>query len=97
MTDPSNEPYGHTIPGLAPIVTGTGVTYTAWTDGYAVGFRAVHPDGRVEYIYLNPSHDEPEADENPNVFLYTGPAGSTDGDDAPVCYVDLFTPAGPNG
>lgn len=65
------------------------VTYYPWTDGWAVGFRAVHDDGRVEYIYLNPSG---ESDDGvPNVFLYQGTEGDVRQDPAYHHY-DLFLP-----
>ena len=51
---------------------GTGTTYEPWTDGYAVGFK-VERDGKVEFIYLNPSVDD-DAGE-PNVFVYQGEYG----------------------
>jgi hypothetical protein len=58
------------------IVTPT-TSYEAWTDGWAVGFKVTRlEDGRVGYIYLNPSVDEePAPASTPDVFLYTGPAG----------------------
>lgn len=49
-------------------------TYEPWSDGRAIGFKATSPDGRVEYVYLNPS-TEPD-DGVPNVFLYAGPHGN---------------------
>jgi hypothetical protein len=55
------------------IVTPEGVTYTPWSDGYAVGFRCEREDGRVEYIYLNPSSETD--DGQANVFVYQGEHG----------------------
>jgi hypothetical protein len=47
----------------------SGVVYDACLhDGGAVGLRSVHPDGRVEYIMLNPSGGSD--DGVPTVFLY---------------------------
>ena len=64
-----------------------GVTYRSWTDGHAIGFQAEHNDGRVEYIYLNPSQD---SDDNvPNVFLYHGTEADPS-QDQPLVHVDLF-------
>lgn len=50
------------------------VKYEPWTNGYAVGFKCIQADGRVSYLYLNPS-DEEGTEEEPNVFLYQGPHG----------------------
>ncbi len=50
-----------------------GTTYVPWTNGRAVGFKAEHDDGEVEYIYLNPSGGSD--DGVPNVFVYIGPVG----------------------
>lgn len=57
------------------ITQGDEVTYTPWTDGYAVGFKVEHKaTNTVEYIYLNPSNNEGNEDV-PNVFIYQGPQG----------------------
>jgi hypothetical protein len=86
------DPLGRVITSIRPFVTETGVTYTPWTDGTAVGFRADHVDGRIEFLYLNPSNDSGDEDETPNVFLYHGPSGDTGNlFDSPVCHVDMFT------
>jgi hypothetical protein len=64
--------------------------YEPWTDGYAVGFKVTRKaDGKVGYIYLNPSYDDTMADEesSPDVFVYTGPDGDPNaGVDAPAHY-----------
>ena len=74
-----------------PIVTPEGVTYTPWTDGWAVGFKAEHKDGRVEYVYLNPSGEMDEEGSAPgSVFVYTGKAGDPSEDSAWHHY-DMFT------
>ena len=72
------------------VVDAEGVTWRPWTDGYAVGFQATHQDGRVEYVYLNPSSDSD--DGQPNVFLYAGPEGDS-GQDAALSHVNVFEPA----
>ncbi len=66
-----------------------GVLYEPWTDGWAVGFRCKAPDGRVEYVYLNPSGGNAYSDEAGNVFLYHGYEGDP-AVDFPVTYVDVF-------
>lgn len=57
---------------------GCGVDYVPWIgpDGQ-VGYRCEHDDGRVEFIYLNPSEsiDSPPDERTPCVFLYVGPSG----------------------
>lgn len=68
----------------------TFASYEPWTDGHAVGFRVTHKDGRVEFVYLNPSSDI-DQDDYENVFLYVGPHGDP-GEDRSVCYVNLFRP-----
>jgi hypothetical protein len=67
----------------------SGATYRPWTDGWAVGFKAEHPDGRVAFIYLNPSGGSD--DGVPNVFLYCGPTGDS-AQDPPYHHYDLFDP-----
>jgi hypothetical protein len=63
-------------------------TYEPWTDGYAVGFKATRKsDGRVEYVYLNPSSETD--DGQPNVFLYAGSTGHPALDHS-IVYHDVF-------
>lgn len=93
--DPSGRyvthPTSTLLPQVEPIDSWPNVKYEAWTDGYAVGYKATHADGRVEYIYLNPSADDGGDDDGqPNVFLYHDNSGDPCGGDT-VCYVDLFT------
>ncbi len=59
-----------------------GIIYTPWSDGRAVGFKATHAGGEVEYIYLNPS--DGSDDGVPNVFVYIGPTGDPSQDNAIV-------------
>ena len=63
------------------------VTYTPWTDGDVVGLRAEHTDGRVEFVYLNPSATD--TDGQPNVFVYHGTTGDP-GEDYPVVFVNVL-------
>jgi hypothetical protein len=78
-----------------PVTSDEGVTFTPWTDGWAVGFRITREqDDRVEYLVLNPSggSDPGEAGRG-DVFLYH--ADDTDdpvGDGSPVVYVDVMDP-----
>jgi hypothetical protein len=51
------------------------VRYLPWTDGYAIGFRLERDDGKVDHVYLNPSNNDDGSDD-PNVFVYSGPAGT---------------------
>lgn len=71
----------------ASIKTPEGVTYIPWTDGYAVGYRCEHEDGRVEFIYLNPSSETD--DGQPNVFVYHGEHGCPS-KDAPAHFYEVF-------
>lgn len=57
------------------IITDEGAKFKPWTDGHAVGFEVELPDGKVEYIYLNPSTSTGTPGDA-DVFLYTGPHGS---------------------
>lgn len=56
-------------------------TFEAWTDGHALGFKVTRAsDGKISFVYLNPSTDTWNRDDysegfNPDVFVYTGPAG----------------------
>jgi hypothetical protein len=61
-------------------------TYTPWTDGWAVGFKCER-NGKVEYIYLNPSGGSD--DGVPTVFAYVGTEGDSSQDQAAHHY-DLF-------
>lgn len=62
-----------------------GVTYTPWSDGWAIGFKVEFDDGRVDFIYLNPSGG---SDDNvPTVFLYRGTEGDVTKDGAEHHYV----------
>jgi hypothetical protein len=72
---------------VRPVVSTEGVLYQPWTDGYAVGFKATHPDGRVEFVYLNPSSESD--DGQPTVFLYRGTAGTAE-QDAPLTHIEIF-------
>lgn len=74
-----------------PIATDEGVTYQPWSNGYAVGFQATYPDGRTEYIYLNPSGQLDEG--TAEVCLYQGTTGDPAGD-SPRQFFELFEAAG---
>lgn len=52
-------------------------TFTPWTDGHALGFKVTrHADGKVGYVYLNPSTDTwSDGHHNPDAFVYTGTTG----------------------
>lgn len=63
-------------------VTDGDVSYHPWTDGYAIGFEVHHPDGRITFVYLNPSQTSETPDDDPCVFIYTGTAGDPAGDNA---------------
>jgi hypothetical protein len=69
------------------ITTEEGYVYEPWTSGYGVGYKVTHPDGRVEYIYLNPSSSDDNGDAI--VFLYVGPNGDP-ATDSPSVYEKLF-------
>lgn len=58
------------------LVTEGGTKYESWTDGHAVGFKVTLKDGRVRYVYLNPSNEGSDECESPNVFVYTGTEGT---------------------
>lgn len=72
------------------------VTYEAWTNGYAAGFKCIHNDGRVVYVLLNPSDDYgtsmPDPDFGPDVFLYIGPHGDPARDECQDHYYLPFDP-----
>lgn len=72
------------------------ITFEPWTDGHAVGFRVTrHVDGKVGYVYLNPSEDTwVDGKFNPDVFVYTGVAGDPSGDYPHHFYIIEFTDAG---
>lgn len=75
-------------------VTETGnVTWLPHVDvaNMAVGWMAVHDDGRTEFVYLTPSLviDPYGDDQHADVFLYHDGIGSPDSG-MTVCYVDVF-------
>ena len=72
------------------ITTAEGVTYTPWTDGYAIGYRIDHT-GRTEYAVLNPSIASGSDAADGDVFLYHGEQPL----DAPVCYIHVLHQPGP--
>lgn len=67
----------------------SGVTYEPWTDsargGAGIGFKCTHPNGDVEYIFLNPSLGSD--DGVPTVFVYQGIHGDPGRDGAAHHYV----------
>jgi len=74
------------------MITTNSVTYEPWSDGNAVGFKVTHHrTQRVEYIYLNPSHDS-DGDVEPDVFIYQGRTGNP-GDDTPLCFFTVHREA----
>ena len=60
--------------------------YEPWTDGQAIGLKVTRvADGKVQYIFLNPSIDE-DPTSTPDVFLYIGPNGDPAQDGAAHYY-----------
>ena len=54
------------------------------------GIKCTHADGRVIYIFLNPSAaDEPN--DEPNVFVYVGESMDP-GQAGPECYIPVCEP-----
>src|SRR6266508_2877910 len=90
---PTKGPAMH-LDATEAFTTTEGITFQPWNNGPAVGFRVTHPDGRTEYLYLNPSgeHDDPAAPSGPRAtaFVYHGSAGDP-AEDAPYHYYELFT------
>ena len=74
---------------VVPDTQGRTVIYRPWTDGYAVGFKVTREDGKVEYIYFNPSNNDDGSDD-PNVFVYTGEHGDPSQDTPSVHFVQHF-------
>ena len=70
------------------LTTDEGHVFEPVTDGWAMGYRVTHADGRVEFIYLNPSSSD--EGEKACAFVYIGPDGSPSGQDQPSHYYDLF-------
>ena len=67
------------------------VSFTPWTDGFAVGFRVRHRvTGAVEHVYLNPSTSgDGDGDEHyGTVFLYAGTGEP--GQDQALTHVDAL-------
>ncbi len=60
--------------------------YQPWTNGYASGLKCTGDNGKVTYIYLNPSSEDSEG--VPNVFVYGGVYGDPALDQA-MFYIDL--------
>jgi hypothetical protein len=75
-----------TKPDFNFIARAEGVTYTPWTDGWAIGYRVDYAAGGHEFIYLNPSGSDSE--EQPCVFVYQGERGDP-GSDTPLHHYTL--------
>lgn len=66
------------------------VTFTPWVGDGGAGVRAVHDDGRVEYIYVNPSSGSIDVHGDPAcAFVYHGTEGDPAQDGA-VVYLNVF-------
>lgn len=79
-----------------PVASESGhVTWTPWTDGFAVGFRVTDQrTGATRYLYLNPSTSgdvDPGGDLG-TTFLYEDETGDP-ADGRTLCYVDVLAPA----
>lgn len=67
-----------------------GVTFTPWTDGWAIGFKVEAKGMPTRYLYLNPSSDTGLDDQyETNAFIYLGPSGRQD-DDGPCCHINIW-------
>lgn len=86
-------PVGDTTRTDLPVDPEAGVRYYPWTDGYAVGFRAVNADGIEHFVYLNPSAGGDDPEHQPNVFVYDGTAGDPS-IDTPSVHINLFEGVG---
>ncbi len=71
------------------VKTDNGTIWEHWSDGWAIGFKVIHPSGKVKYIILNPSGGNDASDASKDdVFLYV--------EDDPtflcnsVCYIEPF-------
>jgi hypothetical protein len=74
--------------------TGSKAVWAPWSnpDLGVVGFRVTDPQGRQQYVYLNPSDTSANAEDEPmvpNVFIYVGAAGNPSADGA-VTSVDVL-------
>jgi hypothetical protein len=75
----------------------SGVSYTPYSAvaagphaGWAIGFKAEHPDGRIEYILLNPSGGSDQKDDA-TVFVYMGTTAVCAEDDCqPAHWYQMF-------
>lgn len=75
----------HKLPdGSGAICTDEGAVWMPWTDGHAIGFRVLRPDGRMDHLYLNPSDSTGE--DAAVAFVYTGPYGDPDSDEVTAHY-----------
>lgn len=83
----------------APVTSVEGVTFTPWTDGWAVGFRVTRElDDKVEYVLLNPSSShsgDGDMEGRGDVFLYATVGDDIEdpvGEGEPLTYVNVFDP-----
>lgn len=79
-----------------PLTDGEVTFYPFIGENAQVGYRCEHSDGRVEYLYLNPSTDDgmdggPDGGPGNNVFLYQGTTGDP-AEDAPHHFYYIFDP-----
>jgi hypothetical protein len=68
-----------------------GVTYTPFigNEGYQVGFKCEHDDGRVKWIYFTPTDDSSGSD-SPDVFVYEADT-PTWAEGSPICFINTLT------
>lgn len=69
------------------ITTPDGTSYLPWSDGWAVGFECHRRDGRLSFLYLNPSGEVDEGGDS--VFVYLGGKGHP-AHDLPQHWYDPF-------
>jgi hypothetical protein len=79
-----------------PAVRDGDVTYLPYIGPNSeVGYQCRHTDGRIEYLYFNPSTDEghggPDGGPGNNVFLYQGRSGDP-AEDSPHHFYYVFDP-----
>lgn len=73
--------------------TEIGVTYTPWTDGWAIGFKVTSPGQSDRYILLNPSNTDSIGEAN--CFVYVEAEDVSEPDVAPgnsQCYINVYDP-----
>lgn len=79
----------HQVTKARVLTTEEGVTFTPWSNGYAVGFHVTAEGKPDRWVMFNPSSStSTENIDDSDVFVYH--SEHDDPDDSPVCYINIW-------